>query len=311
MKKVIPFIYLLCVCVFISGIIVGLFGRLICVRNNENYEVLQKEFKGPDVIAKVFQHNISKQIYVCYNDASYVNVYNSDGDFIWAVSTPYLRNCDFILTNDTLIISGTESYVYNCHNGEFIRKTNKDDLNMEDSKYDDNTELMPGDLVYDVYNVHKYLGRDEYEAIIRRPGWYWLFCYPIDILISFCAAIIGGVMFLIERIREYHKEIKHQTVTNKKVKFIINYYKIFSSIQILYSIVGLLLGFKYKEIIVGLIPLSFHFIISNIILYNIQDSINNNHDVLIDGKDKMSFWKYINVVTMVIAFITSVIFLLF
>lgn len=311
MKKVIPYIYLLCVCVFISGIIVGLFGRLICVRNNENYEVLQKEFKGPDVIAKVFQHNISKQIYVCYNDASYVNVYNSDGDFIWAVSTPYLRNCDFILTNDTLIISGTESYVYNCHNGEFIRKTNKDDLNMEDSKYDDNTELMPGDLVYDAYNVYKYLGGGEYEAIIRRPGWHWIFCYPFDLLISFCAAFIGGFMFLIEKIRKYNKEIKHQTVTNKKVKFIINYYKIFSSIQILYSIVGLLLGFKYKEIIVGLIPLSFHFIISNIILYNIQDNINNKHDVLIEEKDKMSFWKYINVVTMVIAFITSVIFLLF
>lgn len=311
MKKVIPFIYLLCVCVFISGIIVGLFGRLICVRNNENYELLQKEFKGPDVIKKVFQHNISKQIYVCYNDASYVNVYNSDGDFIWAVSTPYLRNCDFILTNDTLIISGTESYVYNCHNGEFIRKTNKDDLNMEDSKYDDNTELMPGDLVYDAYNVYKYIGGDEYEEIIRRPGWHWLFYYPIDLLISFCAAIIGGVMFLIEKIREYNKEIKHQTVTNKKVKFIINYYKIFSSIQILYSIVGLLLGFKYKEIIVGIIPLSFHFIISNIILYNIQDWINNKHDVLIDEKDKMSFWKYINLVTMVIAFITSIIFLLF
>lgn len=311
MKKVTSFIYILCVCVFISGIIVGLFGRLICVRNNENYEVLQKEFKGPDVIAKVFQHNISKQIYVCYNDASYVNVYNSDGDFIWAVSTPYLRNCDFILTNDTLIISGTESYVYNCHNGEFIRKTNKDDLNMEDSKYDDNTELMPGDLVYDAYNVYKYLGGDEYEMIVRRPGWHWIFCSPIDYLISFCAAIIGGVMFLIEKIREYNKEIKHHTVTNKKVKFIINYYKIFSSIQILYSIVGLLLGFKYKEIIVGIIPLSFHFIISNIILYNIQDWINNKQDVLIDGKDKMSFWKYINLVTMVIAFITSVIFLLF
>ena len=311
MKKVTSFIYILCVCVFISGIIVGLFGRLICVRNNENYEVLQKEFIGPDVIAKVFQHNISKQIYVCYNDASYVNVYNSDGDFIWAVSTPYLRNCDFILTNDTLIISGTESYVYNCHNGEFIRKTNKDDLNMEDSKYDDNTELMPGDLVYDAYNVYKYIGGDEYEAIIRRPLWHWIFCYPFDLLISFCAAFIGGFMFLIEKIRKYNKEIKHQTVTNKKVKFIINYYKIFSSIQILYSIVGLLLGFKYKEIIVGLIPLSFHFIISNIILYNIQDSINNNHDVLIEEKDKMSFWKYINVVTMVIAFITSVIFLLF
>ena len=54
-----------------------------------------------------------------------------------------------------------------------------------------------------------------------------------------------------------------------------------------------------------------HFIISNIILSNIQDSINNNHDSIVDGKDKMSFWQHINIATIVIAFIISVIFLLF
>ena len=118
-------------------------------------------------------------------------------------------------------------------------------------------------------------------------------------------------MFLIEKIAEYEKETKHQIVSDKKVKFIINYYKISSSIQMLYSIVGLLLGFIYKEVIIGLIPISVHFIISNIILSNIQDSINNNHDDIVDGKDKMSFWQHINIATIVITFITSVIFLIF
>ena len=39
----------------------------------------------------------------------------------------------------------------------------------------------------------------------------------------------------------------------------------------LYSIIGLLLGFIYKEVIIGLIPICVHFIISNIILFNIQN----------------------------------------
>ena len=111
MKKTITIVYLICACIFIVGIIVGLFGRIICFHDNDNYEVLQEEFKGPDVIAEVFQHDVSKQIYVCYNDASYVNVYNLDGKFLWAISTPYLRNCNFVLTEDTLIISGKVSYI--------------------------------------------------------------------------------------------------------------------------------------------------------------------------------------------------------
>jgi len=311
MKKTITTVYLICASVFVVGIIVGLFGRLICVRNNDNYEELQEEFKGPDVITEVFQHDVSKQIYVCYNDASYVNVYNSNGEFLWAISTPYLRNCDFILTKDTLIVFGKDSYIYNCHNGEFIGKINTSDLDMEDSEYNENDELLPGDLVYNTYNVYEYLGNDDYKMIVERPLWHWIFNSLIDWLISFCAILVAGILFLIEKIKKYQKETKHQIVTDKKVKFIINYYKISSSIQILYSIVGLFLGFIYKEVIIGLIPICAHFIISNIILSNIQDNINNNHDVIIIGKDKMSFWQYINIATVVIAFITSIIFVVF
>lgn len=311
MKKEITTVYLICTGIFIVGIILGLLGRLICVRNNDNYEALQEEFKGPDVIAEAFHHDVSKKIYVCYNDASYVNVYSSDGEFLWAVSTPYLRNCDFILTKDTLIISGKDSYIYNCHTGEFIEKINTNDLDIKESKYDENDELVPGDLVYDTYNVYEYLGNNEYKKIVERPWWHWMFNFLIDWLISFGAVLVAGILFLIEKIIEYEKETKHQIVTDKKVKVIINYYKISSSIQMLYSIIGLLLGFIYKEVIIGLIPICLHFIISNIVLFNIQDSINNNHNVIIAGKDKMSFWKYINIATIVIAFIISVIFLIF
>ena len=71
-----------------------------------------------------------------------------------------------------------------------------------------------------------------------------------------------------------------------------------------------IVGIWYKEVIVGLIPICIHFIISNIILSNIQDRINDDHENLIFGKDKMNYWKYINIATIILSFISSVVFLI-
>ena len=53
----------------------------------------------------------------------------------------------------------------------------------------------------------------------------------------------------------------------------------------LYSIVGLLLGFICKEVIIGLIPIGVHFIISNIIL-----------SLVLIKKDKLKAPVYIKVI---------------
>ena len=50
---------------------------------------------------------------MCYNDANCVNVYTETGEFLWCVSTPYLRNSYFILQDDKLIICDGDAYIYN------------------------------------------------------------------------------------------------------------------------------------------------------------------------------------------------------
>ena len=308
MKKLKNIFYSISICLFISGIIIGLLGVILCIRDNNEYQSIQKEFKGPEVIESVFQHENNGQIYVCYNDASYVNVYTRNGDFLWAVSTPYLRNSNFMLTEDKLVIYNKEAYIYNCHTGEFIEKINNK-FEQED-KTNDEEEIVPGDLVYNQYEVFEYLGNGEYKTIISRPMWYWIFNPLLDWLVSFIAAISAGFVFIIDRTKEYNKDIKQQEIVDKRVKFIIKYYKISSLIQITYSIIGFVVGIWYKEVIVGLIPICIHFIISNIILSNIQDRINDDHENLILGKDKMNYWKYINIATIILAFISSVVFLI-
>ena len=219
MKKLKNIFYSISICLFISGIIIGLLGAILCIRDNNEYQSIQNEFKGPEIIETVFQHENNGQIYVCYNDASYVNVYTRNGDFLWAVSTPYLRNSNFMLTEDKLVIYNKEAYIYNCHTGEFIEKINNK-FEQED-KTNDEEEIVPGDLVYNQYEVFEYLGNGEYKTIISRPIWYWIFNPLLDWLVSFIAAISAGFVFIIDRTKEYNKDIKQQEIVDKRVKFII------------------------------------------------------------------------------------------
>ena len=77
---------------FCISILLSLGMRVLSVRDNKDYDVLQPELRFPDLISYVLYEESLAQIYVCYNDASYVNVYSEDGTFLWAVSAPYMRN---------------------------------------------------------------------------------------------------------------------------------------------------------------------------------------------------------------------------
>ena len=90
---------------FAGAILVGLLTRLACIRDTKNCDQLQPELRFPDVIADVLHDEELGQIYVCYNDASYVNVYTEDGEFLWAVSIPNFRNVDFALLDGRLLVN--------------------------------------------------------------------------------------------------------------------------------------------------------------------------------------------------------------
>ena len=146
----------LLVVVFQASIIVALATRFICIRDTKDYDQMQPELKAPDVIATVLHKQDLGQIYVCYNDASYVNVYTEDGTFLWAVSTPYLRNVYFTIRDEKLIIYNGDAYVYDAADGSFLELSDMDTLGLSHDTQEERTgEFEAGAFCYDAYQVYR------------------------------------------------------------------------------------------------------------------------------------------------------------
>ena len=140
MRRFTKILYSVSIVVFIGSVVLGLFGRAFCTRSNENYKEIQPESFVPDTIETVLQDEDLKQLYVCYNDANCVNTYTEDGEFLWCVATPYMRNSYFELQDDKLIIYDGDAYIYDSQNGSFLGIENEENLNLNydwEQKYDD------------------------------------------------------------------------------------------------------------------------------------------------------------------------------
>lgn len=305
-------IKIICIVFFVLGIVLGMAGRDLCIRSNDHYEKLQPELFVPNEIDCVLSYEGSRQIYVCYNDASYVNVYSKKGEFLWAVSTPYLRNVYFELSSGQLVIYGNSdiAYIYNAENGNFIRKDNVDNL---DLKYDWEYKFTPeyadgfeeGEIYYDTYQVYAADGDGNLNVIVSRPWWYWIFNFAVDWCVSFIGAIVFGIIFIVESFRKYKSTVKNKNekaaLRNKKAVFIVKYDKIKTVIHFAYTASDILCGLFLGGILcIGIIPIGIHFIISNIIIFNISDNLN----VSVDERTIVDYWTTLDFASFVVAFIS-------
>ena len=234
---------ILCLVLFIGGISLGLFGRAICVRNTQNYQELQPELFAPDEIATALYHEDAKQIYICYNDASYVNVYTESGQFLWAVSTPYLRNAYFELEEDKLIIYNDEAYIYSALDGSFVNCINVDALDYLDYDWEADPvteEIQAGELYYDTYQV--YIGQTDgtLKTIVSRPWWYWIFNFWVDWCVAFSGAVLFGISMFFEKRKGWLSVKNTLLLKNKAVAFTLKYYRITTLVQGVYSIFNIL-----------------------------------------------------------------------
>lgn len=202
MKKI---FYVLFIILFMGGIALGLFGRAICSHDNQNYAELQPESFIPDVIETVLHDKELKQIYVCYNDANYVNVYSESGEFLWAVATPYLRNSYFELQDNKLIIYDNNAYIYNSKNGEFLGIENEENLDLNyDWEKEQTDEFKDGEFYFDSYQVYRADSNGTLNIIVSRPWWHWIFNFAVSWLISFVGALGIGITVFIEKKRSYN-----------------------------------------------------------------------------------------------------------
>ena len=301
------------IAVFVLGIITGLIGWGMCVRNNRNYQELQPELFAPDVISTVLYSENLQQLYVCYNDASYVNVYSINGSFLWAVSTPYLRNAYFELSADQLIIyNGDSAYFYSSSNGSFVKKEDADKYDLSyDWEQEYTSQFEAGTIVFDTYQVYKCEEDGSLTTIVSRPWWYWIFNFGVCWCFAFIGAIGIGIMIFLDSHRDYHnlkndfKEKDNKSlVLNRKAKIILNYFRVVTLIHLLYAVIDIVAGIWFDGILcIGILPLGIHFIIFNAVLSNLLDNMK-----LSDGESKiLGFWKTSEIASFIIAFLSVVV----
>ena len=194
---------------FMISITIFLIGRGLCVRNTQNYWDLQPELFAPDEISTVLYDDDQEQLYVCYSDSSYVNVYTESGEFLWAVSVPIWKNPYYELQEKRLIIYDREDvYIYNSTDGSFIECANAEDLTLEFDREDEKTiRYQKGEFYFDTYQVYKVHSDGTKEAVITRPWWYWCFNMKLCWCIAFPCGI-GINIYKIIKEKEKQKENK-------------------------------------------------------------------------------------------------------
>lgn len=253
---------------FIVFLLLGWGTRQLSERDTKNYEELQAELWFPDVIAEVWHDNASEQIYVCYNDASYVNVYAEDGAFRWAVSTPYLRNVDFSLIDGQLRINGmSETFVYDAADGSFIER--RPEL-PEDSVSQTRKQREPraGDIVYGPYQVYRVQADGSKAVLVDRPAWYWLTYFKLDWLVGFVSIILYLIFWNLAE-RKEHPKVKPDFTDfhfqNPGMKRRVLHCMITSVLQVLYAVLEVCFGGILN---VGIMIVGVHFIFSHWYTWN-------------------------------------------
>ena len=297
-------LYAVFVCLFMGGIALGMIGRFICIRDTQNYQELQPELFAPDEIATVLWDTEQKQIYVCYNDASYVNVYTESGEFLWAVSTPYLRNSYFELQVDRVIIYNDEAYIYSSADGSFIGCVNAEDLSLEyDWESQGADEFEEGEFYFDTFQVYRARADGSLEAIVSRPWWHWCFHFCTGWSIAFLGAVGIGVTIFLRKKKEYDLVRGDVTFQERGTRRIYNYLRVASAVHILYAILDIIFGFFGGILCIGIVPLAIHFIVSNIVIWNVIESMSLSREETV----VLDYWKAAEFGSFIVAFLSVIV----
>ena len=290
---------------FIFGIATFFLGRVICTRSNDNYTEIQPESFVPDVIEEVWYDEELKQLYVCYNDANCVNVYTETGKFLWCVATPYIRNSNFELQEEKLIIYGDGAYIYNSKDGTFLGLENEENLDLG-YDYEDTViqeTYTKKTFKHDMFNVYEVSENDTMKEIISRPVWHQILNPFIGFMLAFIGAVFFGISLYSEKHRDYQSVKKEVVFTNKPAKFIKNYFNITTYIHLGYTLLNIVFAFFTDWMIIGIIPITIHMILSSIVLYNIKDhmSVSTQEMYVID------FWSASEIASYIIAFLSVIV----
>ena len=302
------------IAVFVLCAIILLVGNKLSTHDNKDYRELQKEFRGPDTIDAVLHDGELGRIYVCYTNALYVNVYTEQGQFLWAVSVPYMRYGIFELSDDVLSIYSAEDeivYKYSAKDGEFL---GTEEISENYDFYDSIDEHIgvanKEEFYYDDYCVYRVLPDKSREAIVSRSEIYGIFNGIGTISIGFFASLAAGIIAFMDKRKDYiraKKRIKETGVgiSDKKLKFLLGYYKATAIVHIVYSIVNIIaVALDFDHLISVIFYLCAHFVLSNIIL---GWTVERNCDINKEEQSILNYWTVLEFDSFIFAVLSMIV----
>lgn len=246
LKRVLPVIFAL-------AVLVGLLGRQISTRVTEDHQSLQPEFTGPDMIDTVMYDPQLGQLYVCYADANFVNVYTDSGEFRWAVGTPYIRGNQFCLKDGMLVCyGGGTAYRYDAAAGTFLGTADEEEMELP---YDSDAADA---FSWDSFQVYDGTGK----VLVDRPAWYWVFDFMVTWCIAAVCGLVLGLLELLERMEEAGRARKKAVLTDRRAKR----YRAASigmiAVHLLYGIAMQFFARLNPWLVLGIFPITIHFILA-------------------------------------------------
>ncbi|MCI6770521.1 MAG: hypothetical protein MR567_00960 [Oscillospiraceae bacterium] len=301
---------------FVLCIGMALVSSFLYTDNNADYTVLQPELRTPEPIECVLDNRKSDLIYVCYTEGSAVNVYDSEsGNFLWAVSVPYLRHTYFDLAADRLVIYGAnEAYFYDCKTGAFLEKGESDAYGLS-FELGENTavqgEPVPGEIYYDLNDVYKVNPDGSRTMIVCAPWWVDFFNVFIWWMVGFSAGLGKGALMLFDKVRQGVRAKKaaqgdfsgEYELTDKTAIFTVRFYQAESVVHILLAVIIAIFTGSAPKVTLLAFPVAIVFILSQIVLVNLLD----RRTLSTYEKKTVSMWKAINWSTLIVAFLTLVV----
>lgn len=316
MKKGLNVVFVL---MFILGVGMCLISGFLTIDDNADYKRLQPELRTPELIDCVLGNSKTGMIYVCYTNGSAVNVYDeTTGEFLWAVSTPYLRHSYFDLDTDRLYIYGAgEAYLYDSKTGAFLEKGESDAYSLSFDPQEDTSvqgEPVPGKVYYDRNEVYKINPDGSRKTIVAGEWWYLFFNVFMWWLVGFLGGLGKGALLLLDKIRpgiRLKKAAKTDSsgeyaLSDRVAVFAVRFYRAESVGHILTAACFLLLINTVPQVTLLLFPDMLVFIIFGIIFSNLLEK-----RALSDYEKRIvTMWTAINWGAAVFAILTLVVLLM-
>lgn len=270
-KKPINYLMVVFFILCFLGIMQMLITANLITDNNQNYEKKQNEIKTFNTISYVIPDSENRLLYVCYNEATCVNVYDYEGNFQWAVSVPSNPKTNdviiFYIEEGKLTIKTTfYDYVYDSVTGQFIEKNDAKNYTIPETEYIDgffsqeqdyDNNVRSQGFGYDGFDVFKTApdGDAEYY-IVNMPEWYFLIAPEFGLLIVILCGIALVGLTVLSMYLSYKNLPLNMDEVGLQAKIMTWILRIVFAIICAYGLINAVMGFIKRETFIGLIPLT-------------------------------------------------------